>query len=188
VVAEELFGFRIDNENAAIRIGDDHGIGRGLEITPELCFLGGNLGRLTRHGFVGLAQIREARQRDSDRSQPDQENGGSNRGRGGYGLDGAGQPVGSVPEVPDFHSVGEAAGHDENSNTYKRPTEGHVIAAPHHAQQGDGNGHVGDKNECVGDQMKPDESGVPLVTITVGYEIAGSEKPFQELHLNSPRN
>ena len=30
VVAEEVFGFRVDDENAAIRIGDDHGVGRGL--------------------------------------------------------------------------------------------------------------------------------------------------------------
>jgi hypothetical protein len=82
---------------------------------------------------------------------------------------------------------GQAAGHDENSETYEDPIEGQILATAHDVDEGEGDSHVGKKDEGVGDGVKPNEVRHSAVAKAVGHEIARQGQRGQELRGNTSK-
>jgi hypothetical protein len=71
--------------------------------------------------------------------------------------------------------MSEAAGNNENAEADKYPIKWNVTPFAYEEEsQGDGN--IGEENEPVGDNVKPQEFPIPHVAITMRHEPVGREK------------
>jgi len=52
--------------------------------------------------------------------------------------------------------------------------------------QRDRDGHVGDENQRIGDEVQPNEPRHPPVAVPLRHEIAACKQPLQEFHGNTP--
>ena len=66
-----------------------------------------------------------------------------------------------MPNIPDLHHVRGSTCHDEGAEAHEHPMKGQVASLADEIDQGDGYREVGGSDKCVGDQMQPDQTGIP---------------------------
>jgi hypothetical protein len=125
-------------------------------------------------------QHARAGQRQGLRHQPDQQDrrqdGGSRRER----LDGAGEPIVAMPDVPDFHQVRRAAGKDKSGEAQEEPAKIKVSPLAHEPREGNRNGIVRQSDQPIGNDMEPNQARRPEVTMSMRHERSGGHGLLQE--------
>ncbi len=124
----------------------------------------------------GAAHVVGAGEGERARDEPDQEQRGQQRGHRGDGLHGAGDPVDGLPEGDDLEVVRGAAGDDEDPEAEEDPVKGEVLAAANEVEKREGDRGVGEGDDRVGDDMKPDDARLPEVAVAVRHELVGREQ------------
>jgi hypothetical protein len=80
-----------------------------------------------------------------------------------------------MPEIPDFQHMGAATGQDKNAEKNKNETKGEITALTDKPEERKRNGKIGERNQRVRDDVEPDQTRIPQVTVAMGHEIAGTE-------------
>lgn len=91
--------------------------------------------------------------------------------RGGQHLDPALHPIVGIPQGPDRHDVGRAAGENEQPEQQEDPRERQIPPLPHEVRQHHRDRVVGSRDQPVGDRVQPDELGPPHEAHAMRHEM-----------------
>ena len=80
-----------------------------------------------------------------------------------------------MPNYPDLHQMGRAAGNDEDRETPKYPIERDIFSLAHEIHQGERDGKIGQGDQGIGQYMKGEDATVPKVTVAMRHEPVGGE-------------
>jgi hypothetical protein len=87
-----------------------------------------------------------------------------------------------MPDIHDFHDVRGSTRDDEHGETDKHPIENEVFSLADKIDQRDGDGIIGEGDEAVRDNMKPDDPVVPFITHAMRHEFAGGKDKSKQVH------
>jgi hypothetical protein len=76
--------------------------------------------------------------------------------------------------------VRRAAGHDEHGKAPEHPTEDDIASPHHEVGECAGDGEVGERDQCIGDGVRPDEFRAPEKADAVRREAAALLKLAKE--------
>ena len=117
--------------------------------------------------------------------QREQESSRDRRNRGRYSLHEAVEPIRCIPDCPDVHYMGGSAGQDESTKREKAPVELQILPLASAQEHENWDREVGCSDDCVGNYVQPNDSGVPEITHAVRHEITGEQFSEEFKHSDS---
>ena len=123
-------------------------------------------GLLMADGFVAqlavdALELRRRRQGEQARQRHPEQAGSQDGGQGGEALQQPLYPVVRMPQHPDVHEMGGAAGQDEQREQPENPTEGQVSTLDHQPGQFHRDGVVGNAGRQIRQRVQPKQRGLP---------------------------
>ena len=82
-----------------------------------------------------------------------------------------------MPDIPDFHEVSRATGENESAKHPENAIERQILILANEINEDDGNCVIRKRDQSIGNDVQPDDPGIPQVAISMRHELARSIRP-----------